>query len=153
MATYRQLLAQVRDQGGSLQPPCDEHGLDVLRGRLRAELGIGLPAELADLLRVANGLNWNGLYLYPSATTALAGHPDVVLAGLVEANLDHREVGGIEEGLEDVLVFGDDSLDLYAWRGSTGEFQVLDKVPRDVIATAASFDELLSGALRRSLAH
>ena len=144
---YRRLLAQVRDQGGVLQPPCSEHGLDVLRRRLRAELGIGLPAELADLLRIADGLNWNGLYVYPSATAPLAGHPDVVPAGVVEANLDHREV----EGLEDVLVFGDDSLDLYAWRGSTGEFQVLDKVPRDVIATAASFDELISGALRRSL--
>jgi len=88
-----------------------------------------------------------GLYLYPSATVPLAGNPDVVLAGLVESNLDHREVAG----LEDVLVFGHDSLDLYAWRSTTDEYQILDLLPRDVMETVPSFDALLSAALRRCL--
>ncbi len=50
-----------------------------------------------------------------------------------------------------MLVFGNDSLDLFAWRCSTDELQILDLVPRDVIDTAASFDALMTGALRRSL--
>ena len=70
-----------------------------------------------------------------------------MLAGLVESNLDHRDGGGVD----DVLVFGHDSLDLYAWRSSTGEFQVLDLVPREVVATLPSFDALLSVALGRCL--
>ena len=70
-----------------------------------------------------------------------------MLPGLVESNLDHRKVAG----LEDVLVFGHDSLDLYAWRSTTDEYQILDLVPRDVMETVPSFDALLSAALRRCL--
>ena len=133
---YPQLLrdveAQARRYGAAaLQPPCAEQAVHALHLRVRDELGLPLPGEFAEFLRLADGLNWNGLYLYPSATTSLAGQPDVVLAGLVESNLDHRDTGGPE----DVLVFGHDSLDLFAWRSSTGEFQVLDLVPRDVLET------------------
>jgi hypothetical protein len=108
---------------------------------------MALPVELEELLRIADGMNWNGLYLYPSATASLACQPDVVLAGIVEANLDHRDVGGFE----DVLVLGHDSLDLYAWRASTGEFQVLDRVPREVMESLPSFDALMEVALGRCL--
>jgi hypothetical protein len=143
----REVAGQVRRFGSVPQPPCDEAGLRALRLRVRDELGLAVPGAFEAFLRHADGLNWNGLYLYPSATVALAGNPDVVLAGLVESNLDHREVAG----LEDVLVFGHDSLDLYAWRSTTDEYQILDLVPRDVMETVPSFDALLTAALRRSL--
>jgi hypothetical protein len=151
VAEHERLLRQVAQEagryGGVLQPPCDDRALDVLRRRVRDELGVGLPAGLEEFLRLTDGLNWNGLYLYPSATAPLVGHPDVVLPGLVESNLDHRGV----EGLDDVLVLGNDSLDLFAWHCSTNEFQVLDLVPRDVMATVPSFDALLTEALERCL--
>jgi hypothetical protein len=144
----REVAAQAHLYGATaLRPPCDEQRLSVLRLRVGEELGIAVPAELEEFLLVADGMNWNGLYLYPSATTSLAGQPDVVLAGLVESNLDHRDTGGPE----DVLVFGHDSLDLFAWRSSTGEFQVLDLVPRDVLETLPSFDALMGVALGRCL--
>jgi hypothetical protein len=95
-------------------------------------------SEKSQVRRVATG--W-------CSAVSLAGNPDVVLAGLVESNLDHREVAG----LEDVLVFGHDSLDLYTWRSTTDEFQILDLVPRGVMETVPSFDALLSAALRRCL--
>jgi hypothetical protein len=144
----RDVEAQARRYGAAaLQPPCAEQAVHALHLRVRDELGLPLPGEFAEFLRLADGLNWSGLYLYPSATTSLAGQPDVVLAGLVESNLDHRDTGGPE----DVLVFGHDSLDLFAWRSSTGEFQVLDLVPRDVLETLPSFDALMGVALGRCL--
>jgi hypothetical protein len=144
----RDVEAQARRYGAAaLQPPCAEQGVRALRLRVRDELGLSLPVEFEEFLRIADGLNWNGLYLYPSATTSLEGQPDVVLAGIVESNLDHRDTGGPE----DVLVFGHDSLDLFAWRSSTGEFQVLDLVPRDVLETLPTFDALMGVALGRCL--
>jgi hypothetical protein len=142
----REVAGQARRYGMVLPPPCDASQVRALRLRVRAELGIAVPAAFEEFLLHADGLNWNGLFLYPSATASLAGS-DVTLAGLVESNLDHREV----TGLEDVLVFGHDSLDLYAWRSTTDEFQILDLVPRDVMETVPSFDALLSAALRRCL--
>ena len=148
---YEQLLQQVADQqrsyGDSLQPPCDGPGVRRLRRRVAAELRIELPVEFAEFLCLTDGLNWNGLYVYPSTTAALATRPDVVLTGVVESNLDHREVAG----LEDVLVLGHDSLDMFVWRPSTAEYQILDLVPCDVMETFASFDGLISEALRRCL--
>ena len=132
----------MRRGGAARQPPCAEQAVRALRLRVRDELGLPLPVEFEGFLRIADGLNWNGLYLYPSATASLAGQPDVVLAGLVESNLDLWDAGG----LEDVLVFGHDSLDLFAWRSSASEFQVLDPVPRDVMATLPSFDALMGVA-------
>ena len=65
----------------------------------------------------------------------------------MESNLDQRE----DAGLEDVLVFGNDSLDLFTWRSSTGEFQILDLVPRQVMETLPSFNALIEVALGRCL--
>ena len=139
----RDVEAQAERRGGAaLQPPCAEQAVRALRLRVRDELGLPLPVEFEGFLRIADGLNWNGLYLYPSATASLAGRRDVVLAGLVESNLNHWDVGGFQ----DVLVFGHYSLDLFAWRSSTGEFQVLDPVPRDVMDTLPSFDALMGVA-------
>jgi hypothetical protein len=136
---YPELLREVEMQArrygaAALQPPCAEQAVRALRLRVRDELGLPLPVEFEEFLRIADGLNWNGLYLYPSAD-------------LVESNLDQREVAG----LEDVLVFGNDSLDLFAWRASTGEFQALDLVPRQVMETLPSFDALMGVALARCL--
>lgn len=135
MALLQDVEAQARRYGAAaLRPPCDEQRLGTLRLRVRDELGLALPAELGELLRVADGMNWNGLYLYPSAD-------------LVAANLDHRDV----EGLQDVLVFGNDSLDLLTWHSATGEFQLRDLVPRQVVETFPTFDALLRLALNRCL--
>jgi len=131
----RDVEAQARRYGApALQPPCAEQAVRALRLRVHEELGMALPLEFQEFLRLADGLNWNGLYLYSSAD-------------LVESNLDQRAVGG----LEDVLVFGNDSLDLFTWRASTGEFQVLDLVPRQVMETLPSFDALMGVALARCL--
>jgi hypothetical protein len=136
---YPELLREVELQArrygaAALQPPCAEQAVRALRLRVRDELGLPLPVEFEEFLRIADGLNWNGLYLYPSAD-------------LVESNLDQRE----DAGLEDVLVFGNDSLDLFTWRSSTGEFQILDLVPRQVMETLPSFNALIEVALGRCL--
>ena len=136
---YPELLREVEMQArrygaAALQPPCTEQAVRALRLRVRDELGIPRSGEFEEFLRIADGLNWNGFYLYSSAD-------------LVESNLDQRAV----EGLEDVLVFGNDSLDLFTWRASTGEFQILDLVPRQVMETLPSFNALIEVALGRCL--
>ena len=148
---YRDLLRRVEDRarsyGDALQAPCDERRLEKLRGRVGEELGTVLPEDYADFLRLTDGMNWNGLYLYPSETFPIAGHPEYELRGLVEPNLDYRE----DDWFADLLVFGDDGLDLYARRISTGEYQIYDRVPNNLIETVPSFDALASAALGRCL--
>ncbi len=146
---YRELLRRVEDQargyGDTLQAPCDGARLARLRERVRNELRSGLPEEYAGFLRLTDGMNWNGLYVYPSETSPIAGHPEHVLAGIVETNLDLRE----GDRFDDLLVFAEDSLDVYARRVSTGEFMIFDRISHDPIEAAPSFDALMGAALRR----
>ena len=106
-----------------------------------------MPEAYAGFLRLTDGMNWNGLYVYPSETSPLKGHPQHRLRGFVETNLGYRE----DDWFADLLVFGDDSLDIYAHRISTGEYQIYDKVPGNLVETVPSFDALMSASLRRCL--
>ena len=148
---YRELLRRVEHQAGgygvTLQASCDGSRLARLRGRVREALGSELPEAYAGFLRLTDGMNWNGLFVYPSETSPIAGHPEHVLAGFVETNLDFRE----DERFDDLLVFAEDSLDVYARRVSTGEFVILGRVSYDLIEAVPSFDTLMAAALRRCL--
>jgi hypothetical protein len=150
--SYLDLLARVeteaRRYGATVQPPCSEPNLDRLRARVQAELGCGLPAGHAELLRHADGLNWNGLYLHPSATAPIAGRPEHMLADVVACTLDFRATAGIA----DALVVGEDSLDVYLWRAHAERFQILDRVATSLVEQPRSFDALVTAALRRCLA-
>ena len=121
--------------------------MEKLRRRVREELGAELPEGYADFLRSTDGMNWNGLYVHPSETSEIADHPGHVLTGFVETNLGLRD----DDRFEDLLVFAEDSLDFYARRVSTGEFQVFERVPLDLVETFPSFDALMGAALRRCL--
>lgn len=148
---YQQLLDEVRAEqaryGGHIQPPCTEERLAQLRLRVRDELGAELPEEYADLLRMQDGMNYNGLFLYASETTPIVRARGAAIQGIVEANLGWRD----DERLNAYLVFGDGNMDLYARHLPTGEYHVLDRVPGNLIETHPSFELLIVAALTSHL--
>ena len=148
---YRELLREAEDQkrrhGDALQAPCDERRLSVLRGRVRGELGTELHEEYAGFLRLTDGMNWNGLYVYPSETSPVADRSANAMAGFVEANLGLREDGWCS----DLLVFAEDSLDLFTRSVLTGEYRIYDRVPGNLIETGPPFDALMGVTLERCL--
>jgi len=148
---YPELLRDVARQqagwGAQPQQPCAPDELDRLSRRVRAELRTDLPAEYAGLLARTNGLDWNGVVFYASETVPIAGRPEGNIPGLVETNLAYRD----DDRFDDLLVFGSDGLDIYAYRISAGWYEIRDQVPLNVIADALSFDALMTKALQRSL--
>ena len=54
-------------------------------------------------LRAQDGLNHNGLFIYASETVPFVGATDVMLQGIVEANLDWRD------SFRAYLIFGEDT--------------------------------------------
>lgn len=148
---YEQLLTQVGAEqaryGERSQPPCTEERLERLRQRTRAELGAEVPEEYAAFLRTQDGLNHNGLFVYASETSPVAGGADANIEGLVEANLGWRD----DEFFNDYLVFGEGNMDLYVRHLPTGDYQVLDRTPGNLIETHPSFEQLLAAALKAHL--
>lgn len=141
------LAAEMGRHGVTLQPPCRPTELERLRERARRELHAELPPEYVELLVRTDGLNWNGLFIYASATTPVVRSPHASIHGFVEMNLLYWD----GNSFDDLLVFGEGNMDLYTRRMSSGEYLILDRVPGNVIETCRGFEQMLDQAVKAHL--
>lgn len=144
MSRIRESAAQYKE---ALEPPCTETKLARLRDRSRAELAIDIPVAYENFLRIMDGLDFNGVMVYASEQTQSNDASRANIFGFVETNLLHRDV----EALNNYLVFGQSDMDIYAMNIKANEYQVLDKVSLDVIASVGTFEELLAKAFESRL--
>ena len=144
---YRTLLDEVaawsRDHDRPLQRPCLVHEIEDLRRRARRELAADVPDAYCRFLALMDGLDWNGLVIYASKTTPIAGYSDRFIEGFVEATREWRDY----EENRHLIFFGESGLSQYAYDPSVAEFRVLDRQSNSLIERANGFDELLFKAL------
>lgn len=113
-----------------------EDALAVLQQRSRAELNADPPEEYLNFLRVTDGLNWDGLFLY--------GTDDNPKNSFVEQNLDWRSY----EKHNSYLIFGDGDISLYAYNLIEKRYELQDRSSGTVLETFETFDALAAEALR-----
>lgn len=143
---YRELLEKIKLEKLSANkvwhPSASEDQIENLILRTKIKLNAELPVDYVNFLRVTNGFNWNGIFVY--ATDATNDFP----FDFVEMNLNYRDV----DYFEDLLVFGDGNIDIYTFQISAREYQIRDRVPADNINERyGTFDEMITGALRSNL--
>jgi len=142
---YQQYLQEVENQtkmySEQMQPPATETALADLSARALAELSAVVPQEYKDFLRVTDGLNWNGLFIYSSHNTDDYKH------GFVDSNLDWRSY----EINDDFVYFGNADINLYVYSIRDSEYQMLDRPSMDVYGSFRTFDEMLTEALKRCI--
>jgi hypothetical protein len=145
---YQQLLDQHvswrQANGLGVQAPATAEQIESVFRRAREELGCDLPTEYADFLKRMNGLSSNGLVFYASELTAIAGHTDRFIEGLVEANLAWRE----DAGHASLVFFGEGDISRYVLNCENSHYQVLDYQTDTLIEEVTGFDQLLFSALR-----
>jgi hypothetical protein len=95
-----------------------------------------------------DGLDWDGLVIYASKTTALADHSDRFIEGWIEANQGFRS----NPLMKQLLVFGDSGVDLYVYEPAKRQYSARDRVSLDLNESFASFEEMLAAALKTRLA-
>jgi len=148
---YQELLQRLateqRQASSAPQPPSTDEELQRLVESARQKLRIDLPTGYVDFLQLSNGLDWNGVVIYAAGPTPIAGHPDRIIPDIVEMNLNYRD----DSRFADLLVIGSNGMDLYTCRISRGLYEVYDEVPHELLETLATFDELMTKALTRSL--
>ena len=129
MPEYLNLVREVSKMraafGKQMQPPCTLEEMALLQDEAMAELGLQVPQDYLDFLRLHDGLVWNGLYLYASHECPLVGHPNATIPGMVEVNLIRREVPGWSDQHLCLADTGDDS---YGMRLTDGRFCGVDMV-------------------------
>lgn len=149
---YKELLIQAatiqRKWGDDLQLPADDVKIANLIAKSKQILNIGIPQGYIDFIKITNGYNWNGVFIYPSEKTLYSGTSDKYMAGIIDHNFVFRD----PDNMKDFLLFGEDDLDVYVLKISTGYYEVRDRVPfSNVYYTFNTFAELAYYALKKSL--
>jgi hypothetical protein len=132
------------------EPPCPEPEILGLSERVSRELGAELPPEYRLLLSRANGLEWNGLRFFGSVRAPMTGRPRLMREGIIEANLDYR-AGGLIDELCDYLILGENDMDFFALSVPTGEYRVLTKSGLSLIETYGDCGSMFAHAMSKSL--
>lgn len=144
---YDELLAKVAERKHgyeeALQPPCGAAAISSLRRDVISNLECTLPDEYCRFLAFTNGLDWNGLVVYGSERAPIVGYKDRFIEGFVQANLDLRESGL----LNDRLVFAEDGVALYTLLLSSMTYEAITNVGHTRLESFVTFDELLFNAL------
>lgn len=148
----RDLIAQVAVGRRTLyrtdiQPPASEAALERLQQRAQEELGASLPDGYLDFLRVTDGLNWEGLFVYASGKTPVIDKPTVFMHSFVDDNLDWHS----HAPHQNYLFFADSDISLYVYHLAKRRYEILDRPSETLIQTFETFDAMLAEALRLSL--
>jgi hypothetical protein len=141
----RQIAADKASCGYRMQPPCRQEEIDILRHALASSLRIDIPAGYEDLLRVTNGIDFNGTLIFAARNTPHVNLPGTVIEGLMEANDIRRE------NASQFLIFGESGMEMYAQNLESGGWEVVDQVSLDVCERFATFDDLAASVLRKRL--
>lgn len=151
MATYTELLKKVEQQasnyGETMQPPATEVMLNKLIEDSTKELQTTVPSDYLAFLRIMNGLDWNGMSIYACTDAVSADSSHARISGLIEANLNHRDI----DVMQDFLVLGEDSMDVYVYDPKSKKYQARDRTAFDINETFNSFDDLVAWALQKHL--
>lgn len=87
---FEQLKSIFSVRKRMMQPGSTLEEIRDLQQQCMREFGWPVPDRYLDLLRLANGLNWNGAYFYGTRDRPYADIPDLTLSGIPEQTAQHR---------------------------------------------------------------
>jgi hypothetical protein len=116
--------------GWSVPPPASSEQVAQLRALARARLESAVPAAFEEFLSRVNGLDANGLVVYPADA-------------FVEKNLDWRR----DDYYSNLLVFAESLASLYVFDLSQRRYQVLERRTGGVAHSFTAFQHLMKAAL------
>lgn len=130
-----------------IQPAATEAALERLQQRAQKELDASLPDDYLDFLRVTDGLNWDGLFVYASGKNPVIEKPTAFMHSFVDDNLDWRS----HAPHRNYLFFADSDISLFVLNLASRRYEILDRPSGTLIQTFDTMDAMLTEALRLSL--
>ncbi|MEJ2157542.1 MAG: YrhA family protein [Desulfobacteraceae bacterium] len=145
--TLNKVIEEMSEYNRTPPPPASDMDIQTMLAEL-PKLGNvkSLPDTYIEFLKIMNGLNWNGLFIYSSKSMPIAG-TDVEISGIVAANEIWRDF----EPHEQYLFVGDGNISLYGQDLNTGEYKEFDRSSDTVIQVYEDFESMLIAALNTSL--
>lgn len=146
-------LKKVQEQGNiysliCVKPGAPDEIISDWAERVQDTLGVRPPKAFIDVLRYANGFEWNGFILYGVDQTAFPDAPTYTIYGLIDQNEIWYEV----EDQRAYLFLGESNISWYVYEIATERYIELDNPSGREVAAFDSFEEMLEKLLDDSLA-
>ena len=145
------LMTKVKDTatgwGEELEPPASESEIKDFSDRLQKFYNTNLPDQYESFLRMANGLEFNGLIIYGTKNSESA--PEF-------SQLDFFKMNEIWQGSPrarelSVIILGESSSGVLTYDKSANQFQYRDRIGLDRVEPYPSFNEMLRVEIEKVL--
>lgn len=114
---------------------------------IEQELKCSLPAEHLEILKVVNGLEFNGSILYGADEQYIGHEPNQAINGL----LDNNNVLYENEWQKQYLFLGENSISWYVYDLQAKQYLELDNPSGEVMQAFACCEEMVERLLRVAL--
>jgi len=121
--------------------------IELLKKEIIRRLDVVLPEEYLDVLKVINGLEFNGYILYGIDEEILERATNQHITGVIDSN----EVWYENEEQKQYIFFGESGISWYVYHIESGEYKILDMPSGDVCETFEHFEDMLDNMLKEAL--
>ena len=128
-----------QEDGDEINKGASKEELEVFIPEVKKELGIDLPSEYIEVLKVVNGLEFDGYILYGIDMELLKEEPESNINGLIQNNKDWYE----NEWNKKYLFIGDSSMSWYVYDTENKQYCELDNPSGEEIEVFDSIEDML----------
>lgn len=112
----------------------------------KMKLGFDFPKEYTDILKIVNGLNFNGLFLYGIDQKYLLNKQENDIYGAIEWNLVWKD---LEE--PNYIFLGDENISWFVYDRVSKSYRILDKPSARRLEKFPTFENLFEKILDMAL--
>lgn len=148
---WKEEIEKIKEEkniyGEKINKGADNIAIEKLRKELKYQFDVDLPQEYANILKVVNGLEFNGYILYGIDEKLIDFSLDQAINGILEMNSIWYE----NENQKAFLFLGESNITWYVYILNTQEYAVLDNPSGRVLKKYNAFDEMFNYMLGESL--
>lgn len=142
-----EIVCEEKKYGNKLNKGANEKEIQLLIDRVRDELQFILPEEYINILKVINGLEYNGFILYGIDEELLEREFEQSINGLI----DNNQVWYDNEWEHPYIFLGDSSISWYVYDTERGKYYELDKPSGREMKVFSKLEDLLDIMLSDAL--
>lgn len=118
----KEIVREEKLYGEQINSGISETELENFEAKVKAELNIDFPKEYAKILKVVNGIEFNGFIIYGVDSNILDSQPNQSINGLIENNKIWYE----NEWQKQYLFLGESNISWYVYDLSSHTYLELD---------------------------
>lgn len=142
-----EIIREEAKYGNKINDGAKENEIQKLIENVKDELNFSLPNEYINVLKIVNGLEYNGFILYGIDEELLEREFEQSINGLI----DNNKVWYDNEWEHAYIFLGDDSISWYVYDQEREKYYILDKPSGDEMEEFDTMEDMLDKMLSNAL--